>query len=87
MVFIVLRHGESKWNKENRFTGFTDIDLNEAGIQEAKEVGYFLSNIPLYRIDATLPPGSPLTLKRNPIRFTVWTIIVILWPPVPTLPA
>ena len=50
MVFIVLRHGESKWNKENKFKGFTDIDLNEAGIQEAKDVGSFLSNIPLYRI-------------------------------------
>lgn len=50
MVFIVLRHGESKWNKENKFTGFTDIDLNEVGIQEAKDVGHFLSNIPLYRI-------------------------------------
>ena len=34
---VLLRHGESKWNKENRFTGWTDVDLSEKGIQEAKE--------------------------------------------------
>lgn len=34
---VLLRHGESTWNKENRFTGWTDVDLSETGIQEAKE--------------------------------------------------
>lgn len=34
---VLLRHGESIWNKENRFTGWTDVDLSEKGIQEAKE--------------------------------------------------
>ncbi|HRS01344.1 MAG TPA: 2,3-diphosphoglycerate-dependent phosphoglycerate mutase [Bacteroidota bacterium] len=33
---VLIRHGESLWNKENRFTGWTDIDLSEQGIQEAK---------------------------------------------------
>ena len=28
---VLLRHGESTWNKENRFTGWTDVDLSEAG--------------------------------------------------------
>lgn len=32
---VLLRHGESKWNKENRFTGWTDIDLSEKGVEEA----------------------------------------------------
>ena len=32
---ILLRHGESIWNRENRFTGWTDVDLSEQGIQEA----------------------------------------------------
>ena len=32
---ILLRHGESDWNRENRFTGWTDVDLSEAGIREA----------------------------------------------------
>jgi 2,3-bisphosphoglycerate-dependent phosphoglycerate mutase len=32
---VLLRHGESHWNKENRFTGWTDVDLSEKGVQEA----------------------------------------------------
>ena len=36
---ILLRHGESVWNKENRFTGWTDVDLTEKGTQEAGNAG------------------------------------------------
>jgi len=36
---VLIRHGESTWNKENRFTGWTDVDLNEKGTNEAKEAG------------------------------------------------
>ncbi len=36
---VLLRHGESTWNKENRFTGWTDVDLSEKGISEAKKAG------------------------------------------------
>jgi len=36
---VLLRHGESDWNKENRFTGWTDVDLSEKGIAEAKHAG------------------------------------------------
>ncbi|SIQ82831.1 phosphoglycerate mutase [Alkalispirochaeta americana] len=36
---VLLRHGESDWNKQNRFTGWTDVDLSEQGIQEAAEAG------------------------------------------------
>ncbi len=36
---VLLRHGESLWNKENRFTGWTDVDLSEKGISEAKAAG------------------------------------------------
>jgi len=39
---VLLRHGESSWNKENRFTGWTDVDLNEKGIEEAKASGKIL---------------------------------------------
>jgi 2,3-bisphosphoglycerate-dependent phosphoglycerate mutase len=39
---VLLRHGESTWNKENRFTGWTDVDLSEKGIEEAKEGGRIL---------------------------------------------
>ncbi len=39
---VLLRHGESTWNKENRFTGWTDVDLSEKGIQEATLAGQTL---------------------------------------------
>lgn len=39
---VLLRHGESTWNKENRFTGWTDVDLTEKGIQEASKAGEYL---------------------------------------------
>ena len=35
---VLLRHGESTWNKENKFTGWTDVDLSIKGIEEAKEL-------------------------------------------------
>lgn len=39
---VLLRHGESKWNKENRFTGWTDVDLTEKGEEEARKAGELL---------------------------------------------
>jgi 2,3-bisphosphoglycerate-dependent phosphoglycerate mutase len=39
---VLLRHGESTWNRENRFTGWTDVDLSERGREEAKEAGRLL---------------------------------------------
>jgi len=39
---VLLRHGESTWNKENRFTGWTDVDLSERGREEAREAGQVL---------------------------------------------
>jgi len=39
---VLLRHGESIWNRDNRFTGWTDIDLSEKGIIEAKTAGNLL---------------------------------------------
>ena len=39
---VLLRHGESTWNKENRFTGWTDVDLTEKGVEEAKKAGNLL---------------------------------------------
>ena len=42
MKLVLLRHGESQWNKENRFTGWTDVDLTKNGIKEAKNAGQLL---------------------------------------------
>jgi len=39
---VLLRHGESTWNMENRFTGWTDVDLSERGLQEARQAGQVL---------------------------------------------
>ncbi|PID27943.1 MAG: 2,3-diphosphoglycerate-dependent phosphoglycerate mutase [Candidatus Cloacimonadota bacterium] len=39
---VLIRHGESLWNKENKFTGWTDVDLSEKGIKEAKDAGDLL---------------------------------------------
>ena len=39
---VLLRHGESTWNKENRFTGWTDVDLSEKGVTEARDAGKVL---------------------------------------------
>ena len=41
---VLLRHGESTWNKENRFTGWTDVDLSEKGLQEAREAAVTLKS-------------------------------------------
>lgn len=42
MKLVLLRHGESEWNKENRFTGWTDVDLSENGVKEAEDAGKLL---------------------------------------------
>ena len=39
---VLLRHGQSQWNLENRFTGWTDVDLTEQGMLEAKNAGNLL---------------------------------------------
>src|SRR5215470_19707247 len=39
---VLLRHGESTWNRENRFTGWTDVGLSEKGVEEALEAGRVL---------------------------------------------
>jgi 2,3-bisphosphoglycerate-dependent phosphoglycerate mutase len=54
---VLLRHGESQWNKENRFTGFTDVELSPTGEAEAKKAGEFLKKIPFDRVFSS-------TLKR-----------------------
>ncbi len=41
---VLLRHGESDWNRENRFTGWTDVDLSARGVEEARAAGRLLKN-------------------------------------------
>ena len=42
MKLVLIRHGESVWNKENLFTGWTDVDLSDTGRKEAAEAGRIL---------------------------------------------
>ncbi|MFC1930412.1 2,3-diphosphoglycerate-dependent phosphoglycerate mutase [Chloroflexota bacterium] len=41
---VLIRHGESTWNRENRFAGWTDVDLSEKGVGEAKKAGQLLKS-------------------------------------------
>ena len=41
---VLLRHGESDWNRENRFTGWTDVDLSQKGVEEARAAGRLLKS-------------------------------------------
>jgi 2,3-bisphosphoglycerate-dependent phosphoglycerate mutase len=45
VTLVLIRHGQSLWNAENRFTGWTDIDLSKKGEKEAKEAGEKLENV------------------------------------------
>ena len=51
-----MRHGESVWNRENRFTGWVDVDLTDKGIAEAREAGRIHRT---RRLQSSFePPGS-----------------------------
>lgn len=75
---VLVRHGESLWNKENRFTGWTDVDLSEKGITEARQAGRVLKEQG-YAFDVAFTS----VLKRA-IR-TLWLILDemdLMWLPV-----
>jgi 2,3-bisphosphoglycerate-dependent phosphoglycerate mutase len=75
---VLLRHGESVWNQENRFTGWTDVDLSPKGIQEAKKAGELLRGE-----GYTFDVGFTSLLKRS-IK-TLWYVLDeldLLWIPV-----
>jgi len=57
---VLIRHGESIWNKENRFTGWTDVDLSENGYQQAKNAGQLLK-----KYGYTFDTGFCSVLKRS----------------------
>src|SRR5262245_15761695 len=50
---VLLRHGESLWNRENRFTGWVDVDLSPVGMEEAREAGRVLK-LQGFRFDLAL---------------------------------
>ncbi len=75
---VLLRHGESVWNKENLFTGWTDVDLSDKGTQEAKEAGRTLKKQG-YSFDIAFT-----SLLKRAIR-TLWIVLDqmdLMWIPV-----
>ena len=75
---VLVRHGESEWNRENRFTGWTDVDLSEKGRAEALEGGRILKQQG-YTFDVAYT-----SLLKRAIR-TLWTILDemdLMWVPV-----
>ena len=75
---VLIRHGESTWNKENRFTGWTDVDLSDKGRQEAIEAAEVLK-----REGYVFDVAYTSVLKRA-IR-TLWTVLDgmdLMWIPV-----
>jgi 2,3-bisphosphoglycerate-dependent phosphoglycerate mutase len=75
---VLVRHGESVWNKENRFTGWTDVDLSEQGVKEAQEGGKLLK-----KEGWTFDLAYTSVLKRA-IR-TLWIVLDemdLMWIPV-----
>src|SRR6188768_4171518 len=77
-TLVLVRHGESAWNRENRFTGWTDVDLTEQGIGEARLAGQLLQEAGL-----TFDVAYTSVLKRA-IR-TLWLILDrmdLMWLPV-----
>ena len=78
MKLVLLRHGESIWNKENRFTGWTDVDLSKKGVEEARKAGQVLKERG-YTFDVAFTS----VLKRA-IR-TLWIVLDemdLMWIPV-----
>ena len=75
---VLLRHGESTWNRENRFTGWTDVDLTERGADEARRAGRLLS-----QAGHSFDVAYTSLLKRS-IR-TLWLVLDemdLMWIPV-----
>ena len=75
---VLLRHGESDWNRENRFTGWTDVDLSDKGRLEAKTAGELLKSLG-YRFDQAY-----CSVLKRAIR-TLWIVLDemdLMWIPV-----
>jgi 2,3-bisphosphoglycerate-dependent phosphoglycerate mutase len=75
---VLIRHGESIWNRENRFTGWTDVDLSDRGREEAKAAGRLLKSLG-YTFDV-----AHVSMLKRAIR-TLWYVLDeldLMWLPV-----
>lgn len=77
-TLVLVRHGESSWNKENRFTGWTDVDISEKGVEEAHRAGQSL------RENKFVFDVAYTSVLKRAIR-TLWIVLDemdIMWIPV-----
>jgi 2,3-bisphosphoglycerate-dependent phosphoglycerate mutase len=75
---VLIRHGESQWNKENRFTGWKDVDLSEKGVEEAHAAGKLLKD------EGFVFDEAYTSVLKRAIR-TLWIILDemdLMWIPV-----
>ena len=75
---VLIRHGESDWNRENRFTGWTDVDLSEKGLAEAQEGGRVL------KAEGYVFDVAHTSVLKRAIR-TLWIVLDemdLMWIPV-----
>ncbi len=75
---VLIRHGESTWNQENRFTGWTDVDLTDQGREQARQAGRLLKGKG-FRFDVAY-----VSVLKRAIR-TLWTVLDemdLMWLPV-----
>jgi 2,3-bisphosphoglycerate-dependent phosphoglycerate mutase len=78
LTLVLLRHGESDWNRENRFTGWTDVDLSPAGIAEAHEAARLLA------VDGFTFDVAYTSVLKRAIR-TLWIVLDdldLMWLPI-----
>ena len=68
---VLLRHGDSVWNLENRFTGWTDVDLATPGVIEAEEAGLLLKKDG-FRFDVCYTSLLKRTIK------TLWLVLEVM---------
>lgn len=77
-TLVLIRHGQSQWNKENRFTGWKDVDLTEQGLAEARQAGE------LIKAEGLVFDLAYTSLLKRAIR-TLWTVLDVtdqMWIPV-----
>jgi 2,3-bisphosphoglycerate-dependent phosphoglycerate mutase len=75
---VLLRHGESVWNRDNRFTGWVDVDLSDYGVEEAREAGQILKSNG-YNFDVAFTSYLKRAIK------TCWLVLEemdLMWIPV-----
>ena len=75
LKLVLVRHGQSEWNLENKFTGWTDVNLSEQGIKEAKEAGKALKE---KGFEFDVAYTSALKRAQNTLRYILNEILYVM---------